>query len=85
MRVQRYIVFGKYANKKGIFFGNYVLFHTAVTITTLHHKEGKQTVKCGLQRIKIVCYSKKHDNMSLFSFFITIFTPESIFYLNINH
>ena len=85
MRVQRYIVFGKYANKKGIFFGNYILFHPAVTLTDPCHKEGKHAVKYGTQQIKITCYRKKHNKTSLVSVFITIFTPESIFYLNINH
>ena len=78
--MQRYIVFGKYANKKGIFFGNYILFHPAVTLTDPCHKEGKHTVKYETQQIKnSVLQQKKHNKISLVSVFITIFTPESIF------
>ena len=83
--MQRYIVFGKYANKKGIFFGNYILFHPAVTLTDPCHKEGKHTVKYGTQQIKITYYSKKtQQNIYKLGFYYYFYTRK-LFYLNINH
>ena len=84
--MQRYIVFGKYANKKGIFFGNYILFHPAVTLTDPCHKEGKHTVKYETQQIKNSVLQQKKTQQNIFSLgFYYYFYTRKHFYLNINH